>query len=169
VKKFRPPKRGASAEEHALFQNAMKDTKPLAKRERVAHAPRPFIPFIPPWRIAKAPVFPDLPAGPIGGHVEARLRRGRGEVEARLDLHGFTHQGAYRTLMRFLMEAQAEGKRLVLVITGKGGVLRAQLPLWLGQEELKLLVGGISEAHASHGGSGAFYVSLKRQKKLEPR
>jgi DNA-nicking Smr family endonuclease len=49
------------------------------------------------------------------------------------------------------------------VITGKGGVLRRYLPLWLGQEELKPLVSGIAEAHATHGGSGAFYVALKRR------
>jgi len=165
VKDTRPNKHGASAEEHALFQDAMREAKPLAKRERVTPAPKPSTPFVPPWRIPQAPVFADVPAGPIGGHVEARLRRGRGEVEARIDLHGLTHQGAYRALLRFLVEAQAGGKRLALVITGKGGVLRNSLPLWLGQEELKSLVGGVSEAHASHGGSGAFYVSLRRQKK----
>ena len=147
----------------------MKDAKPLEKRERVTHVPKPALPFMPPWRVPKAPVFPDVPAAPIGGHVEARLRRGRGDVEARLDLHGFTHDGAYRALLRFLMNAQGDGKRLVLVITGKGGVLRNYLPLWLGQEELKSLVAGISEAHATHGGSGAFYVSLRRPKKREPR
>ena len=56
-------------------------------------------------------------------------------------------------------------KRLLLVITGKGGILRAQLPLWLGQVELKDLVGGISEAHVRHGGSGAFYVTLRLKRR----
>jgi len=92
-------------------------------------------------------------------------RRGRGEPEARLDLHGMTHDGAYRALMRFLMAAQGEDKRLVLVVTGKGGVLRGALPLWLGQTELEPLVSGVSEAHIRHGGSGAFYVSLRRSRR----
>jgi DNA-nicking Smr family endonuclease len=156
-------RRGPSAEEHALFQNAVKDAKPLAKRERVTHMPKPNIPFLPPYRTPQIPVFPEAPAAPIGGHVEARLRRGRGDVEARIDLHGHTHDGAYRALLRFLMGAQADGKRLVLVITGKGGVLRNYLPLWLGQDDLKPLVSGVSEAHATHGGSGAFYVALRRR------
>ena len=160
----RSPKRGASDEDHALFKTAMKDAKPLAKRERVAHTPKPAIPFVPIQRISNAPVHPEIPAPEIGGHIEARLRRGRGEPEARLDLHGLTHDGAYRTLLRFLMNAQGEGKRLVLVITGKGGVLRNYLRLWLGQEDLKALVAGVSEAHATHGGSGAFYVAIRRHK-----
>lgn len=157
--------RGPSPEEKALFAHSVKDAKPLAKRERHLHTPKHIIPHLPPQRILGPPVFPDKPAAPIGGHVEARARRGRAEVEGRLDLHGLTQASAYRALLRFLLEAQADGKRLVLVITGKGGVLRNSLPLWLGQEELKALVAGVSEAHASHGGSGAFYVALRRARR----
>jgi len=161
----RPPRRGASEEERALFRNAMKDAKPLRVRAALAcHEQKLVQPFIPAWRIPHAPVHPETPAPAIGGHEDARLRRGRGEPEARLDLHGLTHDGAYRALYRFLMTAKADGKRLVLVITGKGGVLRGQLPLWLGQENMKAHVSGISEAHATHGGSGAFYVALRRTK-----
>ena len=162
---IRPPKRGASEEERALFRAAMKDAKPL--RVRAAYVVREqnaAKTFVPRGRI-HPPVHVDTPAPPIGGHTDARLRRGRGEPDARLDLHGLTHDGAYRVLLRFLLNAQAEDKRLVLVITGKGGVLRAQLPLWLGQAELKSLIGGVSQAHATHGGTGAFYVTLKRRAK----
>ncbi len=52
----------------------------------------------------------------------------------------------------------------MLVVTGKGGVLREALPLWLGQADLKPLVSGVAEAHIKHGGSGAFYVSLRRKR-----
>jgi DNA-nicking Smr family endonuclease len=161
----RPPRRGASEEERALFRTAMKDAKPLRPRTPfAAHEMKPAKPFVPPRRIAHAPVHPETPAPAIGGHDDARLRRGRGEPEGRIDLHGLTHDGAYRSVLRFLMNAQADGKRLILVITGKGGVLRTYLPLWLGQEELRPLIGGVSEAHAIHGGSGAFYVALRRKK-----
>ena len=162
---MRPPRRGASDEESALFRTAMKDAQPLRIRARLAARDvKPAKSLTPPWRIPHPPLHPEVAAPAIGGHDEARLRRGRGEPEARLDLHGLTHDGAYRVLMGFLMDAQAEGKRLVLVITGKGGVLRAYLPLWLGHTDLKGLVGGVSQAHAKHGGSGAFYVSLRKRK-----
>ena len=163
---IRPPRRGTSDDERALFRTAMKDAKPLRRRTPgAAHDPKSVKPFAAPWRIPHAPVHPAKPAPAIGGHDDARLRRGRGEPEGRLDLHGLTHDSAYRALLRFLMGAQGEGKRLVLVITGKGGVLRNYLPLWLGQEELKPLIGGVSQAHATHGGSGAFYVALRRLKR----
>ena len=52
----------------------------------------------------------------------------------------------------------------MLVITGKGGVLRPYLPLWLNAPELQDLVIGMREAHAKHGGGGAFYVALQKRK-----
>jgi DNA-nicking Smr family endonuclease len=52
----------------------------------------------------------------------------------------------------------------VLVITGKGGVLHANIPRWLGEDRFKNLVSGIGPAHIRHGGSGAFYVALKRKR-----
>ncbi len=75
----------------------------------------------------------------------------------------------------FIMRAASEGKRLVLVITGKGkdrdedgpipirrGVLRHQVPHWLSVPPLSQLVLQITAAHDRHGGGGAYYVYLKR-------
>ena len=63
------------------------------------------------------------------------------------------------------MRASKRGHQCVLVITGKGrggeGVLRAQLPRWLSQPDLRPLVSRLAPAHARHGGSGAFYVFLR--------
>jgi DNA-nicking Smr family endonuclease len=156
-----------SAEDEALFHTALKDAKPLKARAKIAKQPSkaPRIRAASP-RFAAAPIYNEQPAPAIGGHADAHLRRGRLEPEGRLDLHGMTQERAYRALLGFLIRAQADGQKLVLVITGKGGVLRSQLPLWLGQAELRALVAGINEAHVKHGGGGAFYVLLKRQKRL---
>ena len=55
--------------------------------------------------------------------------------------------------------------RCVLVITGKGkggeGVLRRNFLRWLEMPAARVLVSGYSEAHARHGGSGAWYVFLR--------
>jgi len=156
-------KRATSDEEREFFRAALKDAKPLAKRARVLTVvPKPEASA--PRRRVDPPVYVNRSAPPIGGHRDAQLRRGRGEPEARLDLHGMTHDHAYRALLHFLLTSQSDDKRLVLVITGKGGVLRDALPMWLGQVELEGLVSGISEAHIKHGGSGAFYVSLRRRR-----
>ena len=106
-----------------------------------------------------------------------RLARGRANIDARIDLHGLTQAEAHAALLRFLHRAQAEGARFVLVITGKGtpatagtqhpasgerGVLRRQVPLWLGLPEFRSCVLGFDGAHVGHGGDGALYVRLRR-------
>jgi DNA-nicking Smr family endonuclease len=73
-------------------------------------------------------------------------------------------------LRRFLRSAQADGARIVLVITGKGardpyderGVLRRQVPLWLESADLRSLIVGFETASAGHGGEGALYVRIRR-------
>lgn len=80
---------------------------------------------------------------------------------------------AHPALTRFVLASFATGRRLVLVITGKGkgadaawdtqkGVLRRQVPDWLAGPPLGNVVQEILPAHRSHGGSGAFYVILRR-------
>jgi len=157
--------KAVSPEEEALFLNAVRDAKPLGKRAVAissAGLHRKIFVALPahqPQFVAIAPA-----ARMIQGHAEARLRRGRLEPEARIDLHGQTYDGAYRSLVSFLTRAYADGKRLLLVITGKGGVLRPHLPVWLNGPELQDVVIGMREAHAKHGGGGAFYVALQRRK-----
>lgn len=106
-----------------------------------------------------------------------RLRKGTREPEARIDLHGMRAERAHRACLTFLGDALARGLRMVLVITGKGragetgdimrtgrGVLRESLPGWLRASPMGGSIVGIYQAHPRHGGSGAFYVYLKRRR-----
>ena len=106
-----------------------------------------------------------------------KMKRGKIKPEGRIDLHGMTLDRAHPALIRFILSAQASGKRLVLVITGKGkqseqsgpiprprGVLRHQVPGWLTSPPLAQADLQISPAHISHGGEGAYYVYLRRQR-----
>ncbi len=96
-----------------------------------------------------------------------RLARERDPITARLDLHGLGQDQARRALEDFLMRAQADGLRAVLVITGKGflgdGILRRRTPDWLSSPNLRSIVAGVSEAHRRHGGEGALYIALKKR------
>ena len=109
------------------------------------------------------------PLMPIDRRLKQRLARGRIEIDARLDLHGRTQSEAHAALMRFLHRAQGDGRRTVLVITGKGtaeggrGVLNRQVPHWLVLPEFRGYVLGVETAHAVHGGEGALYVRLRRR------
>jgi len=100
-----------------------------------------------------------------------KLRRGALRPEARIDLHGLTLAQAKPALTGFVMRAESEGKRLVLVITGKGragpgghGALRRQVPHWLRLPPLAPLVLETIEASRRHGGAGALYVYLRRRR-----
>ena len=159
-------KKAVPEEDAALFRAALKDVRPLKKRHRIPAEPsKPPLVFLPLPHFPSEPAYSERPAPSIGGHPDAHLRRGRLDPQARLDLHGMTQSAAYRTLLKFLIDAQTQEKSLVLVITGKGGVLREQLPLWLGQADLKGLVAGLREAHVKHGGAGAFYVLMRKHRR----
>jgi DNA-nicking Smr family endonuclease len=123
-----------------------------------------------PEQIRKTPVQMDNKAF-------GRLKRGKLKPESRIDLHGMTLDRAHPALTRFILSAHGNGKRLVLVITGKGkmrdeggpipvrhGVLRHQVPQWLSMAPLSGVVLQISQAHISHGGGGAYYVYLRRHR-----
>ncbi len=119
-------------------------------------------------------VRPPLPLA-MDAKLHARMTRGKLAPEARIDLHGMTLAEAQPELLRFILNAQACGLRLVLVITGKGrpapegdpmarrsGILRHQVPVWLRQAPLGPAVQQVAEAHLRHGGAGALYVYLRR-------
>lgn len=176
-------KRQLGEEELALWRQVAERVTPLNPRAAEPAPPRQTAPngTPAPPRPSAPPPQPKAPRpaapGPIQMDAKAhkRLTRGRMEPEARLDLHGMTLAQAHGSLTQFILASRAAGRRLVLVITGKGklredtgpippqtGLLRRQVPLWLREPPLAGTVLDITEAHRKHGGSGALYVYLKR-------
>jgi DNA-nicking Smr family endonuclease len=102
------------------------------------------------------------------------VARGSLAIDRSIDLHGLTQAAAERRLDLFLRQAQADGARVLLVITGKGrsgeaggeerGVLRRMVPLWLAAPDLRSIVVGFEEAAQHHGGAGALYVRIRRRR-----
>ncbi|MEZ5799506.1 MAG: Smr/MutS family protein [Nitratireductor sp.] len=118
---------------------------------------------------------PAVSSGPgrIDDTTARKLRKGRLEIDGRIDLHGMNEFEAHERLYRFLLNEKASGSRLVLVITGKGarsgGILRNAVPRWLGEANFRPLVNGCRQAHLSHGGEGALYVRIRRTRPGEAR
>lgn len=119
-------------------------------------------------------VVPAQASSRLPGHgfdrpTRARLAKGRLAIEGKVDLHGLTQSEAHALLLSFLHRAQADGRRHVLVVTGKGaslgseGVLRRAVPGWLATPPFRVLVGAYEPAASRHGGSGALYVRLRRR------
>ncbi|GAA6200688.1 Smr/MutS family protein [Aquicoccus sp. SU-CL01552] len=155
------------------------------KRPESAEMP----PEIPPFRLGqgarstaarhdlKPSMVEHLSTAPVRMDRKAftRMKRGKLKPEARLDLHGMRLDRAHPALIQFILSSQGTGRRLVLVITGKGkrsadpgpiptprGVLRHQVPHWLSMPPLAQAVLQITPAHLSHGGEGAYYVYLRK-------
>ncbi|MCB1675073.1 MAG: DNA endonuclease SmrA [Halioglobus sp.] len=113
----------------------------------------------------------------IQNGVFRKLRQGRYEAEARLDLHRMTAAIARRELFEFVQESHTFGLRSVLVIHGKGEstaererscILKGCVDQWLRELEI---VQAFHSAQPRHGGTGATYVLLRksREKKRENR
>jgi DNA-nicking Smr family endonuclease len=109
---------------------------------------------------------PKTTTPPANRGAEKKVRRGKLEIDASLDLHGHTQDRAQAALQRFLRAAQARGDRTVIVITGVGrggeGVIRRRFIDWIAAPALRGIVAGYAPAHRAHGGAGAFYVFVKR-------
>ena len=118
--------------------------------------------------IVKPPLPIDLREGEKAGldsRTRRRLFRGDVPIDRRLDLHGHTAARAEIKLQTFIENASFTGCRCVLVITGKGaGVLKGHVPGWLKRPPLSKLVLALAEARLADGGSGAFYVLLRRRR-----
>ena len=127
---------------------------PAGPEPAVAPPARPGLPAV--GRIGYAKLAP-LVIGTQPGGVDSgtwhRLRTGKLSAVRTLDLHGHTAQRAFLSLATFLRTAHAEGLRCVEVVTGQGGVLRRELPLWLNLPELRRVVLAAAHPHAANPGS----------------
>ncbi len=182
--------RRLTAEDAELWDRVARTAKPLKRRRaettparesRREPEPETERPQQRRPRREPAPRAPRLPPLARFDAREARqLAGGKLRIEARVDLHGLTQHEAHAKLRSFLAQAQAKGRRHVLVITGKGtprredeqpfweardrGVLRRLVPQWLAEPELRAVVVGFTTAPARHGGEGALYVRLRRSR-----
>ena len=177
----RSRRRVLSRDERVLWNTVARSIAPLRASpllpsqagDDVAPAPAPPAPAA--KRAAAAPHAQPEPAppslAPLGRRLRRSVARGKEAIDARLDLHGLTQAQAHSTLLHFLRSASAREVRLVLVITGKGGrgdgergVLKRQVPQWLGLPEFRGFVVGFEDAHVAHGGEGALYVRIRRMR-----
>jgi DNA-nicking Smr family endonuclease len=165
-------------DERRLFEEAMRDVKRLAHEKR--RAPRESPPLPGRGQTASggdAALDPEV----VGEQVSAfdpsvrpatrrALRQGSPPPEATLDLHGATSKNAAFRLETFLRESRAAGRRVLLVITGRGlrsgeggPVVRSRVVEALGRAPLASLVLGFTSAPPSLGGAGALLVLLRKR------
>ena len=177
----KPGRRGLSAQEQKLWSDVTRLVAPLRRPPLPADPAPSTAPGKTKPKPSRAPARSVAPAARPAASLEAfdrrlkqRLARGTEAIEARVDLHGKTQSEAYAALFSFLRKAQSDGAKFVLVITGKGGnaredgsergVLKRQVPQWLRLPEFRRYVLGFEDAHHRHGGAGALYLRIRRQR-----
>jgi DNA-nicking Smr family endonuclease len=175
-------------DEDFLFQQEMADVKPLQSAERVrltgerlpagtvlqrrasavaeAGDGNPLsvdgIASLDSWYVL------DFKHAGVQNGVFRKLKQGRYESEARLNLHRMGVKRARRELFEFVRQAEELGMRSVLVIHGKGensaeqeqaSIIKGSVNHWLRQFEQVL---AFHSARPQHGGTGAVYVLLRK-------
>ena len=99
-----------------------------------------------------------------------------------IDLHGFTLEEANKKIEKIINDAYEKDVSKVIVVTGKGihsnvekdpyiskdlSILKFSVPDYIeNNSELMKKIIEIKDADKEDGGSGAFYIYLKRKKKL---
>lgn len=178
--------RRLSAQERALWSRVAATVRPMAGKATIP-APPPEPParpapkapptFIqPPRKSLPAPAQrpattppqrpPPVTAATLDGGWDRRLRQGDIRPDRVIDLHGHTLATAHHLLENAL--ESADGDRIILIVTGKGrqdrpGRIRAELSHWLDNTNLRGKIAALRPAHPRHGGSGAFYLILRRR------
>ena len=186
--------RGMRPDEEELWERVRSSTVPLHQNQRqilkaAVEKPKiePAQPTLPSFSVGQAATSTALPnnygrdaAKPEPQHMDhkrfAKLKKGKAAPERRIDLHGMTLAQAHPALTRFVLGAHESGARLILVITDKGrsdidgymtehkGILKRQVPQWLRSSPLNSVVLQVVDAHQRHGGAGAYYVYLRRNR-----
>ena len=100
-----------------------------------------------------------------------------------LDLHGYTLEQANNAIEQFILKAFEEGVSKLIVVTGKGihsdvekdpyvskdlSILKYSVPEFINNNQnLMRVINDIQDATIEDGGSGAFYILLKKNRSIK--
>jgi DNA-nicking Smr family endonuclease len=100
-----------------------------------------------------------------------------------IDLHGYTLDEANKTIEDFIKKAYSENVNKLTIVTGKGlhsendkdpyvskdlGILKYSVPEFItNNSDLMKKIIEITDAEIEDGGSGAFYIFLKKNKSIK--
>ena len=98
-----------------------------------------------------------------------------------IDLHGYTLEQANKAMEEFINKSYLDGVNKLIVVTGKGlhsqnekdpyvskdlSILKYSVPEFISNSKVLMsIIHEIKDAKIEDGGSGAFYIYLKKNKK----
>ena len=178
------PGRPLGPDEAALWARVLATVRPLPGKKPPVAPPRQSSPE----PKAAAPATPDFrlreraataetprPGTTLDSSWDRRLSRGLAAPDFTVDLHGHTLATAYARLDAALAQAIVAQARVVLLITGKPprpdserpharGAIRDAVGDWLAASRHAAAIAAVRNAHPRHGGQGALYIVLRRQR-----
>ncbi len=101
--------------------------------------------------------------------VAERLHRGEFSIQGHIDLHGLSVENARDAFEDFFQKSIADGKRMILVIHGRGlsspaePILKTNVFKWLTTGPWRKWIMAFASARLCDGGAGATYVLLRRR------
>ena len=115
------------------------------------------------------------------GEFNKELKRGKINIDRRIDLHGFGLVDAREKFKSEVKKNYNKNKRCLLIITGKGvhkkieneqdtnpklfyGKIKNSIINWINQDDLKKYILTYQYAGFEHGGDGALFVYLRKKK-----
>lgn len=184
-----PPPEADPAKDRKLFEEAMADVVRLAHNICDEQPPQKF-PAVDPQRATESEILRQLEeliqtgkgfvvadtdeyiegtGYRINRAVAERLHRGEFSIQGYIDLHGLRVEDARNVFEDFLKKSIAEGKRMVLVIHGRGlsspakPILKTHVFKWLTTGPWRKWVMAFASARLCDGGAGATYVLLRKR------
>jgi DNA-nicking Smr family endonuclease len=110
---------------------------------------------------------------------DARLSKKSGNKLSSIDLHGYSLDEANEKIKKFIYNSYDKEISKLIIVTGKGlhsqnekdpytskefGILKYSVPEFIrNNHELMIMIREIKDANIEDGGSGAFYIFLKKK------
>ncbi|MEM0953145.1 MAG: DNA endonuclease SmrA [Pseudomonadota bacterium] len=161
-----------------LSRDRLSESSALARREAASAEDEPVnalteegIAPLDPWYVL------EFKRPGVQNGVFRKLKQGRYEPEARLNLHRLSVKQARREIYEFIGQASELGLRTVIVVHGKGensgeagrkqaSIIKGCVNQWLYELDA---VQAFHSAQPRHGGTGAAYVLLRKGEAAKQR
>ena len=119
--------------------------------------------------VANTPEYIEETAYDVNPEITKRLHRGDFAIQGHIDLHGLNVENAQQAFENFLEQSIVAGKRVVLIIHGRGlsspqePILKTNVHKWLTSGPWRKWIMSFSSARWCDGGAGATYILLRQR------
>tara|TARA_Y100001970_G_C13708562_1_gene590726 strand:- start:61 stop:615 length:555 start_codon:yes stop_codon:yes gene_type:complete len=111
--------------------------------------------------------------------INKKLKKGRIPIDRKIDFHGLSVLDAEDVFTKTIISCYGKNLRCLLFVTGKGtfkknneeekqrlyyGKIRNNFFSWINKKEIQKYILSFEQASIEHGGDGAFFIYLRKNK-----